>query len=60
AEPIQEPAPRATQYWKQVVAFLLGMFLLGLGGTILWQMLTPNAPGERSPETEEVNPDSAN
>lgn len=60
AEPIQEPAPRATQYWKQVVAFLVGMFLLGLGGTLVWQILTPDAPGERSPDTEEATPFSEN
>jgi len=59
-EPIKQPAPAATRYWKQVVAFLAGMFLLGLGGTLVWQLVSPDQADERSPNPEEVTPDSAN
>jgi len=41
--PAETPAsaPRATAYWNQVVALLLAMFVVGLGGTLLWRWLNP-------------------
>jgi len=36
------------------------MFLLGLGGTLVWQLVSPDQADERSPNPEEVTPDSAN
>ncbi|MBD1913134.1 protein phosphatase 2C domain-containing protein [Leptolyngbya sp. FACHB-16] len=60
AEIPKTPTPGKSNYWMQVLTLLLAMLVVGVGSTIVWQLLSPesfNRFWQRYPAPEETTPE---